>query len=226
MKLLLVEDDEHMASTIVSWLTAERYEVTHCVDGNEGFDLLKLGSFDVAILDYEVPGMTGIEICKRYRSEKGSVPIIMLTGRSMVTDRVDGLDAGADDYLTKPFSLKELSARVRALIRRPPGVVSQVLEVGDLKLDPVKYRITFKGSEVQLIPRDFALLEFLMRNADVVFSQDALLQRVWPDDAEATPDSLRNSIKRIRKKLDDGSDESASVIENIPRVGYRLRCPQ
>lgn len=225
MKLLLVEDDENMASTILTWLKAERYEVMHSSDGREGFDLLKNGSFDAAILDYELPGITGIEICKQYRAAKGVVPILMLTGRSQVNDRIDGLDAGADDYLTKPFSLKELSARLRALIRRPAGVVSSILEVGEITLDPVKYRVLKRGVEVQLMPREFALLEFFMRNADVVFSAEALLQRVWPNEGDATQDALRNAIKRLRKKLDDGEDESSSVIENIPRVGYRLRNP-
>jgi DNA-binding response OmpR family regulator len=225
MKLLLVEDDENMAATVLQWLRAERYEVTHSADGTEGFDLLKHGSFDVAILDYELPGITGVEICKQYRAGRGLVPILMLTGRSTVADRIDGLDAGADDYLTKPFSLKELSARIRALIRRPTNVAATVLTVGDIVLDPAKYRVTRGGAELQLLPRDFALLEFFMRNADMVFSADALLQRVWPDDNDVSPDALRSSIKRLRKKLDEGEDESKSVIENIPRVGYRLRNP-
>ncbi|MDZ4833259.1 MAG: response regulator transcription factor [Candidatus Melainabacteria bacterium] len=225
MKLLLVEDDENMASTILSWLRADRYEVIHSADGLEGFDLLKNGTFDAAILDFELPGITGLEICRQYRAIKGVVPILMLTGRSQVADRIDGLDAGADDYLTKPFSLKELSARLRALIRRPAAVVSSTLKVGELTLDPIKHRVTRRGSEVQLMPREFSLLEFFMRNADMVFSPEALLQRVWPNDADATPDALRNAIKRLRKKLDDGEDETASLIENIPRVGYRLRNP-
>ncbi len=226
MKLLLVEDDENMASTIVTWLRAERYEVMHSSDGLEGFDLLKNGSFDAAILDFELPGITGIEICRQYRSSKGVVPILMLTGRSQVADRIDGLDAGADDYLTKPFSLKELSARLRALIRRPVTVLPAVLEVGEVTLDPIKYRVMKRGVEVQLMPREFSLLEFFMRHADMVFSAEALLQRVWPDETDATPEALRNAIKRLRKKLDEGEDESRSLIENIPRVGYRLRNPQ
>lgn len=225
MKLLLVEDDENMASTILSWLKAERYEVMHSPDGREGFDLLKNGSFDAAILDYELPGITGLEICKQYRASKGVVPILMLTGRSQVNDRIDGLDAGADDYLTKPFSLKELSARLRALIRRPASVVPSTLEVGEVTLDPVKHLVKKRGAEIQLMPREFALLEFFMRNTDVVFSPEALLQRVWPSEGDATQDALRNAIKRLRKKLDDGEDESSSIIENIPRVGYRMRNP-
>lgn len=226
MKILLVEDDQEIAKTIVSWLEAERYDVTHSSRGDDGLALLKDGNYDMAILDWELPGIGGIDICKAYRQTKGTMPIIVLTGKSMIADRVEGLDAGADDYLTKPFSLKELSARVRALLRRPAAVVETVLQVGDLTLDPLKYRVVKKGLEVHLMPRDFSLLEFFMRNVDMVFGAEALLQRVWSDDKEATQDSLRNSIKRLRQKLDTGSSEEDSIIENIPRVGYRMRLPK
>src|SRR5262249_55531986 len=137
-----------------------------------------------------------------------------------------GLDSGADDYVTKPFSLKELSARIRALLRRPAAIVPNVVEVGNLSLDSTRYRVLKNGVEVQLMPRDFALLEFLMRHVDLVFSAEQLLLRVWENDSEASPEALRTAIKRLRKKLDDGDDEAESLIENIPRVGYRLRMPR
>lgn len=222
-KILLVEDSREMASTIVTWLNAEHHEVAHCEDGLEGLDRLKFESFDIAILDWELPGMSGLDICKQYREGGGKVPVLMLTAKAQINDRTTGLDSGADDYLTKPFALKELSARLRALLRRPAEIKNNVLEVGDLSLDTVKYRIMKNGKEVQLMPRDFALLEFLMRNVDHVFSAEALLQRVWAGDSEASPSALRTAIKRIRQKLDDSDDEGSSIIENIPRVGYRLR---
>jgi len=222
-KILLVEDDAEMAATISSWLATELYEVVLCADGSEGYERIKSSSYDLAILDWELPGISGLEICRRYRLSKGTVPVLLLTGRDAITDRVSGLDAGADDYLTKPFSLKELSARVRALLRRPVAMNSNLLEVGSLKLDIAKHRISKNGKEIQLMPRDFALLEFLMRNPDTVFSTDALLSRVWSDDSEAGPEALRTAIKRLRKKIDDGDAEDSSHIENIPRIGYRLR---
>ncbi len=222
-KILLVEDDAEMAATISSWLATEHYEVVLCTDGNDGYDRIKSSSYDLAILDWELPGISGLEICRRYRLSKGSMPVLILTGRDAITDRVSGLDAGADDYLTKPFSLKELSARVRALLRRPVAMNSNMLEVGSLKLDIAKHRISKDGKEIQLMPRDFALLEFLMRNPDTVFSTDALLSRVWSDDSEAGPEALRTAIKRLRKKIDDGDADDSSYIENIPRIGYRLR---
>ncbi len=222
-RILLVEDDNDQATTIEEWLSSEHHNVVISCDGEEGQYRIENDSFDVIVLDWDLPKVTGLEILKRYRMKKGNTPIIMLTGKGTISDRESGLDGGADDYLTKPFSLRELSARIRALLRRPSEVKSNVLTVGKLVLDPVKYRVTKNGEEVQLLPRDFALLEFFMRNVDVVFSTDALLQRVWEDDSDATSDALRTAIKRLRKKLDEGEDETKSVIENIPRVGYRMR---
>lgn len=222
-RILLVEDDRDQATTIDEWLTAEHHNVVIAYDGEEGAYRIDNDVFDVIILDWDLPKMTGIDILKRYRIKKGSTPVIMLTGKGTIADRESGLDGGADDYLTKPFSLRELSARIRALLRRPGEVKSNVLTARNLILDPVKHSVTKNGEEVMLLPRDFALLEFFMRNLDVVFSTDALIQRVWEDDSDVTSDALRTAIKRLRKKLDDGDDESKSVIENIPRVGYRMR---
>ncbi len=222
-KILLVEDSPEMASTIVTWLNAEHHDVVHVLDGLEGLDLLKFEPYDIAILDWELPGMSGLSICKEYRLGGGTTPVLMLTAKAAIDQRTAGLDSGADDYLTKPFSLRELSARIRALMRRPQEIKSNILEVGEISLDTVKYRVMKNGKEVQLMPRDFALLEFLMKNVDHVFSADALLQRVWAGDSDASQSALRTAIKRIRQKLDDGDDESSSIIENIPRVGYRLR---
>lgn len=222
-RILLVEDDRDQATTIDEWLTAEHHNVVIAYDGEEGAYRIDNDAFDVIILDWDLPKMSGIDILKRYRVKKGSTPVIMLTGKGTIADRESGLDGGADDYLTKPFSLRELSARIRALLRRPGEVKSNVLTAKNLVLDPVKHSVTKNGEEVMLLPRDFALLEFFMRNLDVVFSTDALIQRVWEDDSDVTSDALRTAVKRLRKKLDDGDDESKSVIENIPRVGYRMR---
>ena len=222
-RILLVEDDKDQATTIEEWLSSEHHNIVVSHDGEEGQYRVENDTFDVIILDWDLPKVAGIDILKRYRMKKGSTPVIMLTGKGTINDRESGLDGGADDYLTKPFSLRELSARIRAVLRRPGEVKSNVLTVGKLVLDPVKHRVTKNGEEVQLLPRDFALLEFFMRNVDVVFSTDALLQRVWEDDTDATSDALRTAIKRLRKRLDDGDDEAKSVIEKIPRVGYRMR---
>jgi DNA-binding response OmpR family regulator len=222
-KLLLVEDDRQLVLTINRWLERELYEIVSAEEGRKGLELIKSNEFELAILDWDVPGISGLEICRQYRASGGHKPILILTGKQAVDDRITGLDSGADDYLTKPFSLKELSARVRALLRRPAATLNAVLQVGDLSLDPAKYQVLKRGVEVQLMKRDFALLEFFMRHPDSVFSAEALLQRVWETDSEATGEALRTAIKRLRQKLDDNSEESNSIIENIPRVGYRLR---
>jgi DNA-binding response OmpR family regulator len=223
-KILFVEDDTGLAEMVVEWLTFERHNVEVVHNGKEGFERLQLGSFDVVILDRQLPEMTGLEILKEHRAEGGTTPILMLTGMNTVTDKEAGLDTGADDYLTKPFSVKELSARIRALLRRSSKTTSNVLSAKDLVLDPTKHKVTKNGEEIHLLPREFQMLEFFMRHPEEVFSSDALLQRIWHSESEATPDAVRTCLKRLRKKI-DGSDneEDKSIIQTVPRIGYKLR---
>ena len=222
-QILFVEDDKDLSAVVNEWLTADGYTVEVAHDGLTGWEFLRQYNYDVVILDWNLPGLSGPEMCNRYRAGGGLAPVIMLTAKSQITEKMEGFDSGVDDYLTKPFNLKELSARLRALLRRPQAVVTNVISNGYIELDVVKRRITKGGVEVHLLPRDFELLEFLMRHLDEVFSSEALLQRIWGSDAEATSDALRTSIKRLRQKLDVGDSDAQSFIENIPRVGYRLR---
>lgn len=222
-KILLVEDDKDLTQVISEWLMSQNYGLEIAHDGLSGYEFLRQGHFDIAILDWDLPGMTGMEILKKYRSNKGTIPILMLTGKSAITEKEEGLDSGADDYLTKPFSMRELSARLRALARRPSDTLTEVIKVGALELDTVKHKVFKGGKDIHLLPKDFALLEFLMRHPEEVFSSDTLIQRVWNFDSEATSDAVRTSIKRIRKKLDDSEDEDQSIIENVRRIGYRLK---
>jgi len=219
----VIEDDETLLSMIVDWLTKERYLVESVGAGDEAMSLLRVNQYDVIVLDWQLPGMSGIEICRSFRASGGQTPIIMLTGKKMISEKTEGFDSGADDYLTKPFDIKELALRIQALLRRPPRLHSNVLRAGDVELDPEKHRVTKGGAELHLLPRDFELLELFMRYPDEVFSPEALLTRAWHADSDATIDGLRTAIKRIRKKVDDAGDESQSMIETIPRVGYRLR---
>jgi len=175
------------------------------------------------ILDWNLPGMTGIEICKKYRATRGTSPILMLTAKDQIVEKEAGLDSGADDYLTKPFSMRELSARLRALTRRTYASVGDILQAGKVSLDPIRHRVWRDGNEVHLLPKDFELLEFLMRHPDQVFSTEALVQRVWNFDADVTSNAVRSSVRRIRRELDESDDEDKSIIENVRRVGYRLR---
>jgi DNA-binding response OmpR family regulator len=221
-KILIVEDDQDLATMVIDWLKFEHYSVEHVNNGTDGLDHLRASEYDAVILDWELPGLTGIEICRTFRAEGGVTPVIMLTGKDAVSEKETGLDSGADDYLTKPFNMKELAARLRAVLRRPAGLLDNMLKVRDIELEPTKYLVKKGGVEITLLPREFSLLEFFMRHPNQVFSSDALIQRVWMSDSDATGDAIRTCLKRLRKKLDD-SDEANPIIQTVHGVGYRLR---
>lgn len=222
-KILFVEDDQGLAEMVLEWLICERHSIEHLTDGQSGLDYLQYGKYDLAILDWSLPNKTGLEICKQHRETGGTTPVIMLTAKSTENEKELGLDSGADDYLTKPFSVKELSARIRALLRRPPQTLSRLIEVKELKLDSIRHVISKNNTEIQLLPKEFALLEFFMRHPDEIFSSEALLDRIWHSDSEATPDAVRTCLKRLRKKIDGETAENMSYIETIPKLGYRMR---
>ncbi|MDZ4838219.1 MAG: response regulator transcription factor [Candidatus Melainabacteria bacterium] len=220
-KLLLVEDDVDLAATIEAELLLERHTVDMMHNGLDGLEALKSSVYDAAILDWDLPGMAGIEILAKFRELGGVTPVIMLTGKSEISDKTTGLDAGADDYLTKPFNSRELAARIRSLLRRPPQVRSNTVEYAGITLDPSNFGAIRDGASTRLQPRDFALLEFFMRHPTEVFDVDALMDRVWKLDSDCSPPAVRMAITRIRKALDREGEES--IIENLPRVGYKLR---
>jgi DNA-binding response OmpR family regulator len=223
VKILLVEDNEDISNTVRTYLTFEHYTVETMADGVEARSLLKSFAYDLIILDWQLPGMSGVEICKEYRSQKGKTPVLMLTGKSSITDKLEGLDSGADDYLTKPFDMRELGSRVRALLRRPAELMdTECLRAGPLSLDPAKHVAMREGVPVVLVPREFQVFEFLMRHPNQVFTAEALLNRVWPSESDATEEALRIAMKRLRKKIDPDSQ----VLKNIHGVGYILEVPQ
>ncbi len=220
-KLLLVEDDRDLALAIETELKLQHHTVEVLFDGLDADEALKSTIYDAVILDWNLPRMTGIEILSRYRQAGGRTPIIMLTAKDHVLEKAHGLDSGADDYLTKPFNTIELSARIRSLLRRPPAMAATTLQFEDIFLDPQNFRLTKNGSEIRLLPRDFALLEFFLRHPQETFSVDALMSRVWHYDSDCSPGGVRMAITRIRKALD--TEDGDSIIENVTRVGYRLR---
>jgi len=219
-KILLVEDDLPLARTVKGWLSLEHHSVETVHNGLQALDTLAVYEYDLIILDWQLPELSGLEVCKQFRARGGLTPILMLTGKSAIAEKEAGLDAGSDDYLTKPFHMKELSARVRAMLRRAARLTSNVLSAGKLTLDPSNYRVTVNGEEILLQKREFALLEFLMRNPNKVFSAEALLERVWASETDATSYAIRTCMMRLRKKID--SDPESSLIETIKGVGYRL----
>lgn len=187
--------------------------------GTEAIERLRFDKYDVLIFDWQLPDLTGIEICKRFRSKGGNTPVLMLTGKSEIADKETGLDAGADDYLTKPFHPRELSARVRALLRRSGDVKQNVLTCGDIELDPQGFKVTKGGKEITLLPKEFALLEFFLRHPNQVFSPEALLDRVWSAESEASPDTIRVHITKLRGKIE--TEGQPSPIKTIHRQGYK-----
>lgn len=220
-KILIVEDDLDVAGMIEDWLVhQEKHVVEKVATGSDAADRLKFYHYDLIILDWELPDLSGIEILKRYRSADGMVPILMLTGKSAIDEKELGLDSGADDYLTKPFDGKELSARIRALLRRSSGRATNTLKAQDVVLDPVSRAVTKAGAPIELLPKEFALLEFFLRHPDEVFSLEALLDRVWKSESDSSPDTVRTTIQRLRKKID--REGEPSLIGTIHRVGYHL----
>ncbi|MBS1992559.1 MAG: response regulator transcription factor [Cyanobacteria bacterium SZAS LIN-2] len=220
-KLLLIEDDLELAQMIAVWLRGEQHVVSVSHDGQEGYEMLLATDYDLAIVDWNLPGKEGVDICLNYRGKRGATPILMLTGRSQIEEKLTGFGAGADDYLTKPFHMKELSSRVRALLRRGHHVEEEVLQSNGILLTPSKFSVVKDGKTISLLPKEFALLEFFMRNPDAVLTPETLFQHVWKSDSESSEMAIRTCIKRLRKKIDGPDGES--VIETVPRIGYRLR---
>lgn len=221
-KILLVEDEADLANEVADWLAREHYLVEIAATGSDALAMLRVYQYDVILLDWLLPGVSGIDVCKQFRSHGGSTPILMLTAKSGESDKESGLDCGADDYLTKPFGLRELSARIRALLRRAgPQLTTNVLTVNGLTLDP-KARTVFRGDDaIHLEPREFSLLEFFMRHPNQVFDGTALIDRVWNSETLISEDTIRTYIKSLRKKI-DADKEQPSMITTVRGAGYRF----
>jgi DNA-binding response OmpR family regulator len=220
-KVLLVEDDRNAAEIVSSWLTAERHIVEVATDGPDAREHMRMVEYDIVLLDWDLPGISGYELLRQYRAEGNMTPVIMLTAKSQIDDKEAGLDGGADDYLTKPFSLKELSARMRALIRRAADQPTNELKARGIVINPEQLRVWRNGKEVDLLPKEFSLLEFFMRNPDRVFSPDALMTRLWHSESDASTNALRSALKRLRQKLEESENERP-VIETVHGAGYRF----
>jgi DNA-binding response OmpR family regulator len=219
-KILLVEDDEPLARFVRDSLSREHYAVEAVTSGLQAYEMLRAYSYDLIILDWELPGKPGVEVCREFRNGGGKTPVLMLTGKGTIPDKEVGFDSGADDYLTKPFHIKELLMRLRALLRRPGELLEDVLRAGNMCLYPDKFRITRDGKDLQLVRMEFSLLEFFMRNPNRVISAEGLLERVWKSESEATVDAIRTTIVRLRKKID--LDGRPSLIQNVYGMGYKF----
>lgn len=222
MRILIVEDNVKLAESLKKGLQQEGYAVEVALDGAEGEKLI--GSmedgYDVVILDLMLPRIDGITLCRNMRAAGNRSPVLMLTARDGVKDRVGGLDAGADDYLTKPFSFEELAARIRALARRSRVPVEPVLQRGDVVLDPATHEVTRKGRRIALTAKEFGILELLMRHPRQIFSREQIMRSLWSQDSEESSNVVEVHIKNVRKKLsEEGND---GHIETVRGVGYRF----
>ncbi|MBW4463683.1 MAG: response regulator [Nodosilinea sp. WJT8-NPBG4] len=221
MKILLVDDDEVLIDRLTSDLVAQHYVVDTTTNGLLGWEYARSAPYDLIVLDIDLPGLDGLSLCRRLRQTGYAGPILLLTGRGSNSDKVEGLNAGADDYLIKPYTLTELTARLRALLRRPTVMSSPTLHWGQLRCDPNANLVTVADQTVVLSPKEYGLLELLLRHPDRIFSNTVLLERLWSADDSPGEETIRTHIKRLRRKLKQaGADD---MVENVYGMGYRLR---
>ncbi len=220
MRILVVEDNEKLASYIQQMLQENGYAVDICHEGVSGERLIYTGVYDLVLLDIMLPKKDGIAICKDVREKNVITPIIMITAKGDVGDRVEGLDSGADDYLVKPFDMKELVARVRALLRRPTQTFTDVLTVQDISIDSAKHEVTKAGALVPLTLKEYAILEYLLLHAGAVVTREQLLEHCWDFAYSAFSNITDVYVKQLRKKIGDTNE---TYIETIRGVGYKFK---
>lgn len=216
MHLLVVEDEHKIATSLKKGLEQEKHVVDVAYDGLTGLDLASSAVHDLIILDLMLPDMDGLTICKKLRESGVHTPILMLTAKDSVQDKVLGLNTGADDYLAKPFAFSELLARLQALARRPRTTLKQTLKIGDLALDPVSSTVTKLGIELTLSKKEYVLLEYLMRHPDRTFSKEQLIESLWPYDSNVLPNTVEVYVGYLRTKIGN------SYIKTIRGFGYKL----
>ncbi|MCU0845774.1 MAG: response regulator transcription factor, partial [Spirochaetes bacterium] len=220
MRILLVEDDIKVAAFIQKGLREEGYALDVCADGADGARWAVENDYDLVILDVMLPSMSGLDICRHIRAENKSTPVLMLTARDSSDDIVSGLDSGADDYLTKPFSFDVLLARVRALLRRAQQYRAATLRVGDLEMDPSTRRVARAHRDIQLTGKEYALLEYLMRNPGIVLSESRIIEHVWDMNHDSMTNTVNVYIHHLRNKIDRG--ETRRLIHTVRGAGYML----
>lgn len=222
MRILVVEDEHKIANSIKKGLEQEMFAADVAYTGEDGYDFASSEEYDVIILDRLLPGMDGIEICRRLREKQIHTPILLLTAKGQVNDKVEGLNAGADDYLTKPFAFEELLARIKALIRRPKNVLGDVLSVGDVTLNCQTYEVKRQDKKIVLSSKEFSLLEYLMRHANKILTRDQIINHVWNYDANILPNTVEVYIKLLRNKIDKPFKNNKQLIHTVRGFGYKI----
>lgn len=222
MRVLVVEDEHKIANSIKKGLEQESYAVDVVYDGNDGFDFASTEDYDVVILDLLLPGINGVTLCKKLREEKIHTPILMLTAKGELNDKVDGLNCGADDYSVKPFAFEELLARIRALTRRPRNSLDSVLTYEDLSLNTQRYEVKRANIPIRLSKKEFALLEYLLRHPNTVLAKEQIIAHVWNYDADILPNTVEVYIGYLRNKIDKPFKNKKALIHTIRGFGYKL----
>jgi DNA-binding response OmpR family regulator len=223
MRILLVEDNHRLNASLRQSLIEDGYAVDPAYDGGEGEELACMTAYDVIVLDIMLPIKDGLEVCRNLRNKRINTPILILTARDTVDDRILGLDSGADDYLIKPFAMGELRARLRSLLRRDGSDKSGRLTIGDLTLDPASHSVERAGAGIQLTAKEFSLLEYFMRNPDRMISRQMVEDHVWDYDFVSGSNVVDVYIRRLRRKIDDPCD--VKLFETVRGAGYRLHKP-
>lgn len=224
MRILVVEDEPNLNEVIVKKLKAEQYSVDSCQDGEEALDYIRGAEYDAVLLDIMLPKLSGLEVLSILRKEQNKTPILLLTARDSIEDRVTGLDVGADDYLVKPFAFEELLARIRLIIRRNSGHVSNILSLADLTVDGETREVKRSGHKIVLSGKEFAVLEYMIRNQGIVLSRERIEQHIWNYDYEGGSNVIDVYIRYLRKKIDEGY--TPKLIHTVRGTGYVLRVDQ
>ena len=222
MKILIIEDEHLIATSIKKGLEQEHYTVDIAFDGIEGFDLASSGDYDLILLDLMLPGMDGMTLCQKLRSDNNHTPILMLTAKSQLEDKINGLNCGADDYLTKPFAFEELLARVRALSRRPQKTTNKILSIGDLSFDTTNFLVKRGSKEIHLSSKEYSLLECFLRHPHQILNKDQLIQYVWNYESDILPNTVEVYIRNLRQKIDVPFKNKPPLIKTIRGFGYKL----
>ena len=222
MRILVVEDEHKIANSIKKGLEQETYAVDVAYDGTGGYDLAVGENYDVIILDLMLPGMDGLEICRKLRSGKIHTPVLILTAKGQLEDKIKGLNSGADDYLTKPFAFEELLARIRALLRRPTKTDGVILKAEGLCLDTQNFEVKRANKLIKLSAKEYALLEYLLRHPNQTLTKDQIIGHVWNYDADILPNTVEVYIGYLRKKIDRPFNKKSPLIHTIRGFGYRL----
>jgi DNA-binding response OmpR family regulator len=223
MRILVVEDEHKIAAAIKKGLEQEAFSVDVAYTGTDGYDMASIEAYDLIVLDLMLPGMSGMEVCSKLRKENIHTPILILTAKSELEDKILGLNSGADDYLTKPFAFEELLARIRALLRRPQEAINTILSCGDLTLNTLTFNVMRGNKEISLSKKEFALLEYLMRNQNKTLTKEQIASHVWDYESDILPNTVEQYIGYLRTKIDKAFATHEQLIQTIRGFGYSIR---